>query len=242
MKDNFSSHSSQYAKYRPGYPPELFAFLKDTVGDKEIAWDCGTGNGQVAAQLAKFFLKVEATDISRQQLENALKMSNINYSVQRAEKTSFPDAHFNLITVAQAIHWFDFEAFYAEVRRTLKPEGILAVMGYGLFRSNDATDKVIKHFYEQIIGPYWDEERRYLEEEYRSIPFPFEELKTPQFENRLHWKIEHLLGYLNSWSAVKHYEKAKDHNPVALIEEELRKSFGKEGEVTFPLLFRVGKL
>ncbi|MGA9324742.1 MAG: class I SAM-dependent methyltransferase [Salegentibacter sp.] len=242
MKDNFSSHSSEYARYRPGYPPELFEFLINTVRDKEIAWDCGTGNGQVAAELAKFFLKVDASDISRQQLENALEKPNINYSIQRAEKTNFPDDHFDLITVAQAIHWFDFEAFYAEVRRTLKPEGVLAVMGYGLFRSNDATDKVIKHFYEQIIGPYWDEERRYLEEEYKSIPFPFEELKTPQFEHRLQWSFEHLLGYLNSWSAVKHYEKAENRNPVALIEQELRKSFGNEGEVIFPILFRVGKL
>lgn len=241
MKDNFSSHSSQYAQYRPGYPPEVFTFLKNTVTDKETAWDCGTGNGQVAAELADFFSTVEATDISKNQLKEAVKKANINYRVQRAERTDFPDRYFDLICVAQAIHWFDFDAFYVEVRRTLKPTGILAVMGYGLFRSNQATNEVINYFYKNIVGPFWDEERKYLDEEYQSIPFPFKELQTPRFEHRLQWSFEHLLGYLNSWSAVKHYEKAQKRNPVALIEKELRNSFGEQGEVVFPILFRVGK-
>lgn len=241
MKDNFSQHSSQYAQFRPGYPPEVFGFLRKTVKKQHRAWDCGTGNGQVAAELADFFEEVEATDISENQLKNALKKTNINYSVQKAENTGFPENHFDLITVAQAIHWFNFEEFYDEVRRTLKPDAYIAVIGYGLFRSNAATNKVIRKFYEEIIGPYWDPERGYLDEEYRSIPFPFKETETPVIENRLHWSLEHLLGYLNSWSAVKHYEKANGENPVELIKEELGWSFGPEGEIVQPIFFRMGR-
>ena len=242
MKDNFSSKSSSYAKYRPTYPQELYQFLKEKLDKTEKAWDCGTGNGQVAGALAKFFKEVQATDISQQQLDNAIIQHNIHYSVQAAEKTNFPDNSFDLITVAQAIHWFNFEAFYKEVARVLKPDGIIAVIGYSLFKSNPETDEVILKFYHDIVGPFWDEERKYLDEKYKTIPFPFKELESPVFEQEYEWTFNHLMGYLKTWSAVKHYEKANGENPVALIEEELKATFGAENKVVFPILFRLGKL
>ncbi|SLK05264.1 class I SAM-dependent methyltransferase [Salegentibacter salarius] len=196
----------------------------------------------MAGELAKFFKEVQASDISQQQLDNAVSQPNIHYSVQPAEKTSFPDHNFDLITVAQAIHWFNFEAFYKEVERVLKPDGIIAVIGYSLFKSNPETDEVILNFYRDIIGPLWDEERRYLDEKYKSIPFPFKEIKSPAFEQEYQWTFTHLIGYLKTWSAVKHYEKAKGENPVDLIEDELKASFGAKNKVVFPILFRSGKL
>ncbi|MDX1428202.1 MAG: class I SAM-dependent methyltransferase [Salegentibacter mishustinae] len=242
MKDNFSSKSSSYAKYRPTYPQELYQFLKEKLHKTEKAWDCGTGNGQVAGALAKFFKEVQATDISQQQLDNAIRRPNIHYSVQTAEKTNFPDNSFDLISVAQAIHWFNFEAFYKEVARVLKPDGIIAVIGYSLFKSNPETDEVILKFFHDIVGPFWDEERKYLDEKYKTIPFPFKELESPVFEQEYEWTFNHLMGYLKTWSAVKHYEKANGENPVALIEEELKATFGAKNKVVFPILFRLGKL
>lgn len=241
MKDNFSSHSPDYAKFRPSYPQDLYKFLKENLIQSETAWDCGTGNGQVASELAKFFKEVQATDISKQQLENAVKRPNITYSLQRAEKTNFPETSFDLITVAQAVHWFDFKDFYKEAQRVLKPEGIIAVFGYSLFKSNLETDEVILNFYSNIIGSFWDEERRYLDEKYQTIPFPFQEVQTPKFQQKYQWTLEHLIGYLKTWSAVKHYEKSKGKNPVDLIENDLKAAFGKKAQVVFPILLRLGK-
>ena len=242
MKDNFSTQSSSYARYRPSYPQELYKFLKEKLTITETAWDCGTGNGQVAGELANFFQKVEATDISKQQLENAVRKPNIQYFVQRAEETNFQDKTFDLVTVGQAVHWFNFKTFYSEVERVLKPNGIIAIIGYSLFKSNLETDKLIHKFYKDIIGPFWDEERRYLDEKYQTIPFPFQEIETPAFQQEYQWSFDHLIGYLETWSAVKHYEKEKGENPVNLIKNELKTAFGNENKIVFPILLRLGKL
>ena len=241
MKDNFSKNSPEYAQFRPKYPAELFSFLENLVEEKEAAWDCGTGTGQVAGELAKFFKRVEATDISQQQLDNSVKVSNINYSLQPAEKTNFPDNSFDLISVAQAIHWFDFRQFYKEVNRTLKPGGIFAVIGYGLFKCNEQTTELINHFYWEVIGPYWDFERQYLDDGYRSIQFPFEEIHTLDLEMEFSWDFEHLIGYLKTWSAVKHFQNKKGYDPVVAISGDLRIAFGEREVVKFPLFLRVGK-
>ncbi|MBV9987935.1 MAG: class I SAM-dependent methyltransferase, partial [Chitinophagaceae bacterium] len=176
MKDNFSSQSQNYAQFRPHYPAELFSYLLGLVKERESAWDCGTGNGQVAGVLADHFGLVQATDISQQQLDQAISKPNIHYSVQSAEKTGFADAAFDLITVAQAIHWFRFHEFYSEVKRTLKPGGLLAVIGYGLLRTDAALQQLLDDFYRNTVGVYWDAERRYIDEAYTTIPFPFKEI------------------------------------------------------------------
>lgn len=244
MKDNFSAHADLYASYRPTYPPELFEYILEVVIDRKMAWDCGTGNGQIATVLAQYFEQVEATDISEQQLLNAVHKPNINYSLQPAETANFPDQYFDLIIVAQAIHWFDFEEFYTTVKRTLKPGGTLIVSGYGMISIDENTDKIIYDFYTKTIGSYWDKERRYIDENYQTIPFPFDEIKAPQLCNKLDWNVEHLIGYLNTWSAVQHYIKALGTNPVDLIIEDLKK-YWKEGEskeLRFPVLLRAGRL
>lgn len=244
MKDNFSTGSDLYAKFRPTYPDELFSFLLAQVAARNNAWDCGTGNGQVAGQLASYFKQICATDISQPQLDNAVQLPNITYSKQPAEHTNFTNQTFDLIVVAQAIHWFKFDEFYAEVKRTLKPNGVLAVLGYGVISIAAEVDKVVDKLYTDIIGPYWDKERRYIDEHYQTIPFPFEEIKCPQLVITQHWTVEHLLGYLETWSAVKHYQKQNGDNPVNLIKDELKTAWGNttEQQVSFPVLLRTGKL
>jgi len=243
MKDNFSTQAMQYSQYRPYYPSEMIAYIVSFVNSKEVALDVATGNGQVAVELAKYFTTVYCTDISEKQLQNADKGGNIIYKLESAEHTSFGESQFDLITVAQAIHWFDFDAFYKEVYRILKPDGVLAVLGYGLFSANGDADKLLKHFYYDITGPYWDAERKYLDENYTTIPFPFEELETKEFLNEFTWTFEQLTGYLETWSAVQHYIKKKGTNPVDLIRKKLKEIWEKgDMKVTFPLLLRIGKL
>jgi ubiquinone/menaquinone biosynthesis C-methylase UbiE len=243
MKDNFSTQAQGYSKYRPYYPAEMIAYVASFAENKQSALDVATGNGQVAVELSGYFKQVYATDISEKQLENALQKDNITYIKERAEQTSFADKQFDLITVAQAIHWFDFDAFYKEVYRILKPDGIFAVLGYGLFNVTGEAEKLLEHFYYDITGPYWDAERRYLDENYTTIPFPFEEIEVEQFTNEFTWTFEQLTGYLETWSAVQHYIKNNGTNPVDLIRDELKEYWEKgDRKVTFPLLLRIGKL
>jgi len=242
MKDNFSAQAKAYAQYRPYYPPEMIAYIVSLVTNNDAALDVATGNGQVAAQLAKYFKEVYGTDISEKQLQNATQSPNITYKVERAEVTHFGESQFDLITVAQAIHWFDFDAFYKEVNRILKPDGVFAVLGYGLFSTNTDTDKILHKFYYDIVGPYWDAERRYLDENYATIPFPFNEVETQKFTNHFTWTLEQLTGYLETWSATQHYIKKNGSNPIDIIRAELQQSWEKSDKnVTFPLLLRVGK-
>jgi len=244
MKDNFSLQSDHYAKFRPTYPSDLFAYLNTVVPSKQNAWDCGTGNGQVAYDLAKIFENVFATDISKSQIDNALLHDNITYSVQPAENTDFEDKMFDFIIVAQAIHWFDFEQFYAEVRRTAKENALICIAGYGRISISAEIDKIITNFYTHIIGMYWDKERKYIDERYETIPFPFDEIQTPKFENRHQWTVEHLIGYLNTWSAVKHFIKQNGYNPIDELQSEIEHHWnnGEVKEITFPLLLRIGKI
>lgn len=243
MKDNFSKQSGVYAKNRPDYPEELINFILDKTSGRTNAWDCGTGNGQLAKLLSPHFEHVFATDISENQLGKAVPGKNIIYKRESAEKTAFENHVFDLVTVGQAIHWFDFERFYREVKRVLNPEGIMAVTGYGLIRSNSKTEAVIDHFYHNIIGQYWDKERRYVEQHYKTIPFPFNEIESPEFIKKEDWTIDRFFGYFNSWSAVQHYIKRNGNNPVKLIETQLKAAFGSRETVTihFPIFLRLGK-
>jgi ubiquinone/menaquinone biosynthesis C-methylase UbiE len=243
MKDNFSKQAFQYSKFRPQYPDEMIDYLVSFVKNKGVALDIATGNGQVAHKLSRFFKTVYAIDISQNQLNNAIPTENIIYKVASAENTFFKKQEFDLITVAQAVHWFDFDLFYKEIDRILKPDGIFAVLGYGLFSTNADSDKILRDYYHNIIGPYWDSERKYLDENYKTIPFPFEEISTESFENHLTWTFEELMGYLKTWSATQHYISKNNQNPLDLIYDDLKVSWQKsDKKVTFPLLLRIGKL
>lgn len=240
MKDHFSHNSPGYAQYRPSYPQEVFLFLQTVLTGKNRVWDCATGTGQLATHLAHLFDEVEATDLSENQLKNAVLHSKIHYSMQEAEQTDFPDNHFDCITVGQAVHWFDFEKFYAEAVRVLKPGGLVVILGYGNIQAeNPEVQQAVTKLYAEILKEYWDPERHFIDEHYQTIPFPFEELAHPEFVIRNTWSREQLVGYLNTWSAVKHYRNRHEINPVDLILPELP-AFDAVN-VTFPVLMRIGR-
>ncbi|MEO8569070.1 MAG: class I SAM-dependent methyltransferase [Ginsengibacter sp.] len=243
MKDNFSKQADLYAKFRPGYPSELYDFLFSLITEKKAAWDCGTGNGQVAVQLSEYFDDVYATDISASQIANAVRKENIHYSKVNAEETFFTKNMFDLVTVGQAIHWFDFENFYKEVNRALKPGGCIAVFGYGLLQIDKEADAIITDFYKNITGPYWDVERKYVDANYETIPFPFEEIKAPALCIKYDWEPDAVAGFLNTWSAVQHYIKVHEENPVNTVLEKLKKLWGNnvKKEVSFPVFIRAGR-
>ncbi|MDA0194507.1 MAG: class I SAM-dependent methyltransferase [Bacteroidetes bacterium] len=244
MKDNFSTGSDNYARYRPTYPDDFFDYLNRIKTGSQNAWDCGTGNGQVAGKLAAVYDNVFATDISQSQLDNAVIVDNVHYSLQPAEKTDFPDNFFDLIIVSQAVHWFDFVKFYAEVNRTAKNNALLVIVGYARDTIAPELDSIVDKLYYNIVGKYWDKERKYIEEGYRTIPFPFEEMESPDFKISYDWTLEHFIGYLETWSAVKHFIKEKGFNPLDLIREELKDGWGQTEKrvVEFPLLLRIGKI
>lgn len=244
MKDNFSEQAKLYAQFRPSYPTALYEYLLPLIPEKNRAWDAGTGNGQVAGVLADYFEDVTATDISEKQLAEAIKKDNIVYKVENAETANFAPKSLDLITVAQAVHWFNFEAFYQVVKAALKPHGIMAIMGYALIEvENETINNLIKKFYEEIVGPYWDPERRYIDAHYENIPFPFQELDAPSFSSQYEWTLPQMIGFLNTWSATQHYIRKNNSNPVDLILAELTAAWSSElMTVNFPILFRLGVL
>lgn len=244
-KDLFSRQSDIYARYRPGYPLELIEYILRFVTSRNAAWDCAAGNGQAAVLLTNYFQSVQATDISEKQIANAQQHPRINYSIASAENSSFPDQSFDLITVAQAYHWFNFEAFEAEAKRVLKSDGIIAVWGYGLVTCDyDELNQLIKSFYQDTVGPYWDPERKYVDDHYRTIPFPFDELPGKEFFIEQSWNLEDLSGYFNTWSSVQHFIRAKSFNPVDELKSDLQKVWPARDTLTFqfPLFLRLGRI
>jgi SAM-dependent methyltransferase len=242
VKDNFSRQAGLYARYRPDYPPELIRHLLGAVPGRARAWDCGTGNGQFAALLAPHFGEVAATDISSAQLAHAAQAANIAYSVSPAESAPFPDAHFDLVVAAQALHWFDFDVFYPEVTRVLKPDGRFAAAGYGRCRLGGGLDPALLKFYTDVIGPYWDAERRHVDERYRTIPFPFREIPAPEFIAVRRWTIAEFLGYVSTWSAVQHYIRERGSDPLDLLRDALAPGWPPSGalDVQFSFFLRIG--
>jgi len=243
MKDNFSRQAETYAKYRPGYPRELFDFILSRVSARDDAWDCATGNGQSARELSRYFKKVMATDISQNQLDNAAQAENIIYSIQPAEATTFGENSFDLITVSQALHWLQFEEFYQEVRRVGRPESWIAVWMYGLLQISPDIDKLIEVHHYSTLATYWDYERKYVDENYSTIPFPFEEIDCPPFSIRLEWTLAQLEGYLLSWSALQKFISANDFNPVEELIRKIRPLWpGETVPIIFPVHMRMGKI
>jgi ubiquinone/menaquinone biosynthesis C-methylase UbiE len=243
FKDHFSRLAAQYAAFRPRYPKALFAYLADVAPSRTLAWDCACGSGQATLDLAECFASVMATDASAQQIAAAPVHPRITWSVARAEDSGLPADSVDLITVAQSAHWFDLEKFYAEARRVLRPNGVLALWTYGVTRFNDpAIDTLMDELYSKTVGPYWPPERVHCEDGYRSLPFAFPEIVAPAFQMRERWTLPQLLGYLRSWSATSRYVQAKDTDPIAPFGEALASVWGEgERQVEWPLGLRIGR-
>jgi hypothetical protein len=244
--DHFSGVAEGYASYRPKYPDALFDYLGGLAPARNVAWDCAAGSGQATLALTAHFGRVIATDASELQIRAAPAHPRVEYRVAPAEASGLPPASVDIITVAQAVHWFDFDRFYAEVRRVATPRAIIAVWSYGMNRLDEqAIDDVLDRFYEDIVGPYWPPERRLIEEGYRTIPFPFDEIAPPSFEMVEPWSLPRLLGYLRTWSATSRYREAHGSDPVVALGEALLPLWGAASEtrpVRWPLAIRVGRV
>ena len=244
FEDHFSQHSEQYAQYRPQYPEKIYAYLASLTPSHSLAWDCGTGNGQAALGLAKYFDKVHATDASAEQIARAYAHDKVDYSVEPAEHVSLDTLSTDLVTVAVAIHWFNFDEFYREVKRILKPNGILAAWTYNLPEISPEIDPSVNRYYYEILSGFWPERIHYLEEGYKTLPFPFEEIMPPPFVMEINWNLIQFAGFLDSWSATQRYKAQKGQHPLEIIWPELTAAWRDENEprrIRWPLHFRIGR-
>ena len=243
--DHFSSIAGAYASSRPTYPPALFDWLASVAPGTSLAWDCAAGNGQATLELARRFDQVLATDASAAQIAQAPPHARVTYRAASAESSGLADASADLVTVAQAMHWLDLDPFYAEVRRVLVADGILAVWCYGLlFVDDPAIDPPLQHFYGSVVGPYWAPERRLVESGYRTLGFPFAELDPPPFDMALEWTLRDLGAYLGTWSATEAYRRARGEDPVAPFTAAIAAAWGdpeRRRRIRWPLSLRIGR-
>ena len=242
FKDHFSKQAADYAKFRPRYPQELFDYLGSIAPSRRLAWDCATGNGQAAIGLASVFDRVVATDASGKQISNGQPHEMVEYRVAPAENSAIESETIDVIMVAQALHWFDLGRFYAEALRVLKPDGVLAASAYNLLHIETAIDEVVNRYYYEVVGPFWPPERR-LVEQFADLPFPFQEIDAPKFKMTASWNLDHLVGYLRTWSSTQRFIAAKASDPVEVITDDLRQKWGKPEQirsVTWPLILRIG--
>lgn len=243
--DHFSAGAERYARHRPRYPEALFDRIAGEAPARGIAWDCGTGNGQAALALASRFRRVVATDASAHQLRNAPRGGTIHYVAATAEAIPLAAASVDLVTVAQAAHWFALDAFYDEVRRVCRPGGLVAMWTYGLCRVCPEVDERIAWFYREVVGSYWPPQRAWVDGAYRDLPFPFEPVRIAPPDIERDWTLEELAGYVGTWSAVKRYREARGDDPVAaLLLPALRPAWpaGESRRVTWPLGLRAGRV
>ncbi len=244
FKDHFSGHARLYARFRPRYPQALFDYLAAISPGRECVWDCATGNGQAAIGLAQHFRRVIATDASTQQIQNAEQSEGVEYRVATAEDSGIDAGSVDLVTAAQALHWFDIPAFFAEAQRVLKPTGIVAAWTYALMAISPEIDRLVDTYYRQTTAGFWPPERELVDTGYGSLAFPFEEIVPPVFEIEEHWRRDQVLGYLRSWSATQRFMAARGHDPVIGLAEEIAEFWpdgGVQRLVRWPLRVRVGK-
>lgn len=244
FKDNFSKQSDIYVKYRPHYPPALYEYLSSLTKNHELVWDCGTGNGQAATGLAEFYDSIIATDPSEQQIKNSIPHHKVNYRIEKAEDNSVPSNSVDLLTIANALHWLDFDPFFEQARRVLKKDGIIAAWAYRLPVISPEVDEIVHKFHYGILDSYWLPENRLVEKEYTTIPFPFKSIDVPDFHCEKHMDLDGLIGYLNTWSALQRFISQNNFNPTDALREELQtvwKDSAEKKKHTWKLTLKVGR-
>lgn len=242
FKDHFSGQSGEYRKYRPDYPPALFDWLASVAPGRRLAIDVATGNGQAAVGLARHFERVIATEPSAEQLREARPHPRVEYRQEPAESMSAETVSADLVTVAQAAHWFDWPRFTAEVARALRKGGVLAIWSYNNCQVTPAIDRLVADFSRDVVGPYWPRERRIVEEGYRSFALPFAPMAVPAFEMTTRWDREAMLGYLDTWSAVRRCRAATARDPLALLAQPLAEAWGAgPRDMRWPLTVLAGR-
>lgn len=245
MPDYFSTQAAAYAAFRPTYPRELFEFVASCAPRRDQVWDCATGSGQAALALADDFERVIATDASAKQLAHAPPHERIEYRVAPAEDSGLPDQSADAITVAQALHWFDVERFYAEAHRVLAPGGVLVVWSYNDALLDDPVlDAALQRYNGETVGSYWPAERQIVRDGYRTVPFPFERIAAPSFTLTRDWTLAELSGYLRSWSSTARYVAEHGTDPVVEFDEAISPRWGDpmtRRRVSWPLVVLAGR-
>jgi SAM-dependent methyltransferase len=245
FKDHFSASASDYATFRPKYPAELFEFVASLPERRGCVWDCATGNGQAALPLAERFDRVIATDASAEQIAHATPHPRVSYGVARADESGLDHASVDLVTVAQALHWLPLDQFFAEVRRVAVPHGVLAVWCYTRPTLDDALDAIVLRYYAETCGAYWPADRKLVDEGYRSLTIPIDEVAAPSLHIENHLSLGEFGGYVRTWSATNRLAKAIGRDPVVDLENELRAVWGPDSErrlVRWPILVRAGRV
>ncbi len=243
FKDHFSAHAADYASYRPTYPRELVSYLAYLTRHHALVWDAGCGTGQLSVLLATRYTRVHATDASAEQVAQAVAHPHVTYATAPAERSGLEAGCVDLVTVAQAAHWFDLPAFYGEVRRVAKADALIALVTYGITQADGPLGELIARFYHDVVGPYWPPERAHVESGYRDLPFPFMEVETPPIVMQAHWGARELLGYVSTWSAIRPAQKQLGREPFAKFHEEVTAVMGGQSmEIRWPLALRVGRV
>lgn len=244
FKDHFSGNAAQYARFRPEYPAGFLATLAAAAPGRMLAWDCATGNGQAAVGLAPHFARVIATDASAAQLANAMPRANITYRIGLEDGSGLEPATADLVTVAQAIHWFDLARFHREVRRVAKPQAVVAAWTYRLAEVDAGVDAVVRWLHRERAARYWPPERALVDDGYRSIDWPYEPIDAGEWRASARMDRETLVGYLGTWSAVTRAQQAGD-DPLPELRTRLAQVWPDGSEtrvVRWPLAIRAGRL
>ncbi len=245
FKDHFSSGSANYAAFRPSYPAALAEWLAGRAPARGLCWDCGCGTGQFSTVIAAEMAHVEATDASAAQVEQAKPHPKVTYRAAPAEASGLPDSCADLITAAQAAHWFDLPAFYAEAKRVGKPGALLALITYGVLRVAGAEPNAAVQDFRAVIAGDWPPERRLVEEGYRTLPFPVPEIAVPSIAIEVDWSLPALLGYVSTWSALKALRARGGEAELDRLATRLESCWGDPAtprRVSFPITIRAGYL
>ncbi len=245
--DLFSKQADLYSIYRPAYPARLFQQLADCAPTRALAWDCATGNGQAAQGLSPYFDRIIATDLSSAQLRNALPIANVEYQELAAEAAlPVPAQSVDLVTVAQAIHWFDHDRFYAEVKRVLRPGGLFAAWGYGFHAPiSPAIDSILHEFYFGTLGAFWKQQNQLIWDRYRNLKFPFEQIAFPEFQIEVAYTLEEFMGYFKTWSAHALYREKHGVDATDLLLKQLEPIWGDphlRKSMAWDLILKVGRV
>lgn len=241
----FDQGAAAYSQYRPEYPKALSEYLASIAPSRNLAADIGCGNGQLTRQLAGHFNQVADLDPSADQLAHAVPAANVTYQCAHAEHIPLPANSTSLISAAQAAHWFDLPAFYAQVRRIAEPGAVLALISYGVLSLDGELDERFKQFYWQEIGPYWPAERALVDSGYQTLEFPFQALSPPPLSIELDWDLPAFLGYVSTWSAVRKAREAGQQNLLSTFAEDLSGMWGDPSTkrpVNWPINMRLGRV
>ena len=242
---DFSPFADRYARGRPRYPAELFAWLAGVVDRHDLAWDCGTGNGQAALGLAEHFARVVATDRSSEQLRHATPHPRIEYREEPAELSGLADHSADLVTAAAAVHWLDLPAFGAEVRRVARPGAALAVWTYHPARVSAPLQEVLRRFYWDLLKPWFAPQTDLVDAGYATLELPGEPIAAPAFDVVVEWDLAELREFLASFSGVQAYLRERGEDPLELVAGELEAVWGEPRTrrvLRWPLSLRVQRL